>query len=231
MNSNVATRFALSIVLAAAIVGLLVFAFSALYMPETRNLVAGGEVERNDNRSDTDRAQRVAQCLRDRAWRRAPFVETYGESEIIGESLWNFVDDREASYELFKRRQSSVKFERLRVVRVNFDNLAAAIEVVGSEFEAEIFPDRVYRFSVTHSHLTVIDGQSVLSASGRLSDPYGASGRWSMTLNRALRLVSGTIDAPDSWIRILIGTEDPALAVFGEIDQCEVQQRRRDYTY
>ena len=225
------TRLSASIIGGAVVTGLLLFALAGIYGPETRNLILGGPIEQQDGPSAADELQAVSECMRDRAWQEDQFVEQHGELDVPVEPVWAFVADEEVAYELWKQQQSPVGFHRLRAARVDRERLSDAVSKTGNVFGAEVFPDRRYLFTVGRTTQSTTDAGTLVTASGVLAGPWGATGEWSMTVNATSGETIGTIDGSDSWISIRVGIEDRPLAVFAEIDQCNRQQQLRGTSF
>ena len=225
------TRLLASIIGGALVAGLVLLALAGIYGPETRNLVFGGPMERHDGPSAEDMLKAVSECSRDREWQQNQFIKQHGELDIPVEPVWTFVADEEATYELWRQRQSPVGFQRLRAARIDLQRLSDTISETGNVFGAEIFPDRRYLFTVGRTRQSTIDTETLVSATGVLAGPSGATGEWSMTVNARSGETIGTIDGSDSWISIRVGIEDRSLAVFAEIDQCSRQQQLRDISF
>ena len=224
-------RLTVSVIGGAVVVGLILFALARLYVPETSNLVSGGPVERNDGPSAAEQARAISECLRDREWRQSQFVKQHGEVEIPIGSIWSFVGDEEARFDLWQHEQNPIGFERLRAARVDTERLSRAISESGNAFGVEVFPDRRYLFTVNRTTRSTIDDATLVSASGFLAGSHGATGDWNVTVNETSGEVIGTVDGSDSWTSIRVGIEDSSLTVFAEIDQCRRQQRLREYSF
>lgn len=234
-----AKRLAVSVIGGAVVIGLVLFTLTRIYLPEPSDSVFGGPVEREGGPNYADQAREVFDCLRDREWRQSQFVEEHGEVGIPLTALWRFVEDEEVRYELWKHEQSPVGFERVRAARVDAERLAEAISESGNEFGAEIFPDRRYLFTVDRTTQSIMDSGTlissdngnIISSSGFLTGPRGATGNWDLVVNTKSGEVIGTIAGSDSWISVRSGFKDRSLTVFAELDQCTMQQRRARYRY
>jgi hypothetical protein len=220
-----------SVIGGVVVVGLVLLALARLYLPESRNLVFGGPVEPNDGPSAAKQAQAISECLRDRERRRSQFVKQHGEVEIPVGSVWSFVGDEEARFELWKHKQNLIGFERLRAARVDTERLSRAISESGNAFGVEVFPDRRYLFTVNGTTRSTINDATLVSAHGFLAGSHGATGDWNITVNETSGEVIGAVDGSDSWTSIRVGIEDSSLTVFAEIDQCRRQQRLREYSF
>jgi hypothetical protein len=225
------TRLLASTIGGALVAGLVLFALAGNYGLETRNPILGGPLERDNGPSAADKSKAVSECLRDREWQHDQFIKQHGQLDIPIEPVWTFVADEEAKYELWQQQQSLVGFQRLRAARIDVEQLSNAISETGNVFGAEVFPDRRYLFTVGRTRQTIIDTETLVSATGVLAGPSGATGEWSMTVNALSGETIGTIDGSDSWIRIRVGIEDRSLAVFAEVDQCSRKQQLRDISF
>ena len=213
---------------AAVVVVLFLAALSAIYGPETVNLVNSGPIERDSAWTEKDILKEIQECFQERERRRNEFNEANTRIEITAEPLWTFVPDDEVRYELWKERDAPLNFDRVRAARAHADRLLAAISNEGETFGIETFPDRKYLLLVDRVRRTTVDDQEIVTSSGALRDSYGDTGDWRITTSGSIGSALGTINAPDSWIRIRGSSEDESLTVFGEIDQCRRAQALRE---